>query len=133
MVAVDKNLTLIELHTLSWHNGAEKSLLEPDFNTLQALFLWAIASPRELSRLRPLQCNEIGREIWYIPGREEVQTAISRLFWSIEAFLAEEEHGGIMQAIMAVELLLPDLSDRDLLDRYLEAAVRIFEEYEFNN
>ena len=83
--------------------------------------------------LTPLQCFEMGQEIWYLPGREEVQTAIARLWWSMEAFRAGEEHGGIMQAIMAVELLLPDLSDRDLLDRYLEAAVRIFEEYEFKN
>ena len=83
--------------------------------------------------LTPLQCNKIGREIWYLPGRDEVQTSIARLWWSIEAFIAGEEHGGIMQAIMAVELLLPDLSERDLLDRYLEAAVRIFEEYELKN
>jgi hypothetical protein len=83
--------------------------------------------------LTPLQCSEIGREIWYLPEREEVQTAIARLWWSIAAFKAGEEHGGIMEAISAVELLLPDLSNRRLLDRYLEAAVRIYEEYESQN
>lgn len=38
-----------------------------------------------------------------------------------------------MEAISAVELVLPDISDRRLLDRYLEAAVRICEEYESQN
>ncbi|MHC5736107.1 hypothetical protein [Nostoc sp.] len=83
--------------------------------------------------LTPLQCNEIGREIWYLPEREEVQTAIARLWWSIAAFKVGEEHVGIMEAISTVELVLPDISDRRLLDRYLEAAVRIFEEYESQN
>ncbi len=26
-----------------------------------------------------LQCNELARKIWYLPEREEVQTAIARL------------------------------------------------------
>ncbi|MEH1852681.1 MAG: hypothetical protein V7L11_13705 [Nostoc sp.] len=77
--------------------------------------------------LTPLQCNEIGREIWYLPEREEVQTAIARLWWSIAAFKVGEEHVGIMEAISTVELVLPDISDRRLLDRYLEAAIIIFE------
>ncbi len=34
---------------------------------------------------------------------------------------------------MTVELLLPDISDRHLLDPYLEAALRISEEYESQN
>ena len=80
--------------------------------------------------LTPLQCNEIGQKIWYLPEREEVQTAIARLWWSLQAFKAGEEHGGIMEAISAVELVLPDISNRCLLERYLEAAVRICEEYE---
>ncbi|MEE3719724.1 hypothetical protein V2H45_23565 [Tumidithrix elongata RA019] len=83
--------------------------------------------------LTPLQCDEIGQEIWYLPEREEVQTAIARLWWSISAFKLEKEHGGIMEAISAVELLLPDVSNRCLLDRYLEAAVKICEEYESQN
>jgi hypothetical protein len=83
--------------------------------------------------LTPLQCSEIGREIWYLPEREEVQTAIARLWWSMGAFKAGEEHNGIMSAVMAVELLLPDLSDRRLLDRYLEAAVKLHEEYKSQN
>jgi len=80
--------------------------------------------------LTPLQCLEISGEIWYLPEREEVQTAIARTWGSIAAFKSGEEHGGIMEAISAVELLLPDISDRKLLDRYLEAAVKIYEEYE---
>ncbi|MBW4570777.1 MAG: hypothetical protein KME31_22950 [Tolypothrix carrinoi HA7290-LM1] len=87
----------------------------------------------EQNVLTPLQCNEISREIWYLPEREEVQTAIARLWWSIAAFKAGEEHGGVMEATMTVELVLPDTSNRRLLDRYLEAAVRICEEYESQN
>lgn len=34
---------------------------------------------------------------------------------------------------MAVELVLPDISDRPLLDRYLEPTVIIFEEYKSQN
>lgn len=83
--------------------------------------------------LTPLQCSEIGKEIWYLPEREEVQTAIARLWWSIAAFKSGDEHIGIMEAISPVEVLLPDTSDRNLLDRYLEAAVRIYEEYESRN
>ncbi|BBD59037.1 hypothetical protein NIES2109_18160 [Nostoc sp. HK-01] len=83
--------------------------------------------------LTPQQCLEISREIWYLPDREEIQTAVARLWGSISAFKDGDEHGGIMEATMTVELLLPDLSDRLLLERYLEAAVRICEEYELQN
>ncbi|MBD2247008.1 hypothetical protein [Nostoc sp. FACHB-888] len=87
----------------------------------------------EQNVLTILQCNEIGQEIWYLPEREEVQTAIARLWWSIAAFKAGEEHGGIMEITAAVELLLPDISDRRLLDRYLDVALRIWEKYESQN
>ena len=87
----------------------------------------------EQNVLTPLQCNEISREVWYLPEREEIQTAIARLWGSISAFKDGEEHGGIMEATMAVELLLPDTPNRPLLDRYLEAALRICEEYESQN
>lgn len=78
----------------------------------------------------PLQCDEISREIWYLPEREEIQTAIARLWGSISAFKDGEEHGGVMEITMAVELVLPDISDHRLLDRYLETAIKISEEYE---
>lgn len=87
----------------------------------------------EQNVLTPLQSNEIGQKIWYLPEREEVQTAIARLWWSIQAFKAGEEHGGIMEAAMEVELVLPDISNHHLLDQYLEVALRICEEYESQN
>ncbi|MBD1896832.1 hypothetical protein [Coleofasciculus sp. FACHB-129] len=87
----------------------------------------------EQNVLTPSQCLEISREIWYLPEREEIQTAIARLWGSISAFKDGEEHGGVMETTMAVELVLPDISERRLLDRYLEAAVRICEEYESQN
>jgi hypothetical protein len=83
--------------------------------------------------LTPLQCDEISREIWYLPEREEIQTSVSRLWGAIAAFKHGEEHVGIMETTSAVELVLPDLSDRRLLDRYLEAAIRICEQCESQN
>ncbi|WP_256090992.1 hypothetical protein [Nostoc sp. KVJ20] len=83
--------------------------------------------------LTPLQCNEISREIWYLPEREEIQTAIARLWGSIAAFKDGEDCGGVIETTRAVELILPDISDRHLLDRYLEAAVIIYEKYESQN
>ncbi|MEA5604670.1 hypothetical protein [Nostoc sp. UHCC 0252] len=87
----------------------------------------------EQNVLTSSQCFEMSREIWYLPEREEIQTAIARLWGSIAAFKEGEEHGGVMETTMAVELLLPDISDLRLLERYLEAAVRIYEEYESQN
>lgn len=80
--------------------------------------------------LTPLQCDNISREIWDLPEREEIQTAIARLWGSISAFNDGEEYGGVMEITMAVELVLPDISDMCLLDQYLDAAVKIYEEYE---
>ncbi|WP_206757371.1 hypothetical protein [Nostoc sp. FACHB-280] len=68
-----------------------------------------------------------------MPEREEIQTAIARLWWSIEAFKNEAEHLGIMETTAAVELVLPDISDYHLLFQYLEAAVRIYEKYKSQN
>jgi hypothetical protein len=91
----------------------------------------------EQNVLTPSQCLEISGEIWYLPEREEIQTAIARLWGSISAFKDGEEdgevHGGVMETTAAVELVLPDISDHHLLDRYLEAAVRICEEYSSQN
>ncbi|MDF2386501.1 hypothetical protein JMG10_33865 [Nostoc ellipsosporum NOK] len=87
----------------------------------------------EQNVLTSSQCLEICREIWYLPDREEIQTAIARLWGSIAAFKDGEEVGGIVETTMAVELVLPDISDSRLLNRYLEAAVRICEEYESQN
>lgn len=91
----------------------------------------------EQNVLTPSQCLEISREIWYLPKREEIQTAIARLWGSISCFKYAEEdgevHGGVMETTAAVELILPDISDHHLLDQYLEAAVIICEEYESPN
>ncbi len=87
----------------------------------------------EQNVLTSLQCHEIGLEIWYLPEREDIQTAISRLWWSISAFKDGDEYVGIMETTRSVELVLPDISDHRLLDQYLEAALRIYEEYESQN
>ncbi|MBW4505499.1 MAG: hypothetical protein KME64_03150 [Scytonematopsis contorta HA4267-MV1] len=87
----------------------------------------------EQNVLTPLQCMEIAKELWYSPEREDIQTAVARLWWSIAAFKDGEEDEGAIEATMTVELVLPDISNRSLLDRYLEAALRIYEEYELQN
>lgn len=79
------------------------------------------------------QCNKISREIWYLPEREDMQNAIARLLWYISAFQEGKEHLGIMETTVAVELVLPEISHGRLLNRCLEAAVRICEEYESQN
>jgi hypothetical protein len=90
----------------------------------------AIEEPNVLTSL---QCVEISKELWYSPEREDIQTAVARLWWSIAAFKDGEEDEGTIEATMTVELVLPDISNRSLLDRYLEAALRIYEEYESQN
>jgi hypothetical protein len=90
----------------------------------------AIEEPNVLTSL---QCVEISKELWYSPEREDIQTAVARLWWSIAAFKDGEEDEGAIEATMTVELVLPDISNRSLLDRYLEAALRIYEEYESQN
>lgn len=74
-------------------------------------------------------CNKIGQEIWYLPARDEIQTSIARLWWSIASFKSQEEKLGIMECMSAVELLLPDVSNQLLLERYLEAALNIYKIY----
>ena len=106
---------------------------EVNLNKLCLLNKYIQQAMEEPNVLTPLQCDEIGREIWYLPERDDIQTAIARLWWSISCFKDGKEHHGIMEAISAVELLLPDTSNRSLLDRYLEAAVIICEAYESQN
>ncbi|MGB3694447.1 MAG: hypothetical protein WBG70_22840 [Spirulinaceae cyanobacterium] len=79
------------------------------------------------------QCREISREIWYLPGREEIQTAVSQLWGAISEFKYGEEQVGAMYSSASVELALPNESDYDLLEQYLESAVRICDEYQSQN
>lgn len=102
-------------------------------NKLSQLNKYIQQAMDEQNVLTPLLCDEISQEIWYLPEKEEIQTAIARLWGAIAAFKDGEEHGGVMETTRAVELVLPDISNRPLLDQYLEAAVRICEEYESQN
>lgn len=76
------------------------------------------------------QCVEISREIWYLSEREDLQTAVAQLWGSISFKYGDEEGKYRARDIaMVVELLLPDVSNRSLLDKYLSTAQRIYEEY----
>ena len=79
------------------------------------------------------QYDENARKIWDLPERDEIKTAIARLWWAIAAFKAGEERDGIMETTMAVELVLSDTSNHRLLNQYLETAVRICEEHKSKN
>jgi hypothetical protein len=76
-------------------------------------------------------CKKIGMEIWNSSGREEIQVAISRLWSSISEFKdGRYIDSGIFYASVSVELLLPDnISDRQLLNRYLDTALLIDEKF----
>ncbi|MEL6461795.1 MAG: hypothetical protein AAFQ91_26780 [Cyanobacteria bacterium J06621_15] len=81
--------------------------------------------------LTSLECGEIAKKLWYSPEREDAQTAIARIWWSIQAFKDGHEIDGVIEVEMAVELSLPDTENQLLLDRYLESALRIYRDYEF--
>ena len=83
--------------------------------------------------LTSCECGEIAKKLWYSPEREDAQTAIARIWWSIQAFKDGEEIGGVIEVEMAVELSLPDTENQLLLDRYLKIAHRIYREYELKN
>lgn len=102
-------------------------------NNLCKLHKYIHKAKEEQNILTPLQCDEIAKELWYSPERDDYQTAIARLWWSIYAFKNEDEYGGIMEAVSAVELLLFDTYNQHVLDKFLEAAIRICEEYELQN
>jgi hypothetical protein len=79
------------------------------------------------------QCDETARKIWYLPERDNVQTAVARLWWILWHYKMGRDHFVVMETTMAIMLLLPEKSSHLLLDRYLEAAVRIYEEYNLAN
>ena len=83
--------------------------------------------------LTSCECDEIAKKLWYSPEREDAQTAIARIWWSIQAFKDGEEIGGVIEVDMAVELSLPDTENQLLLDRYLKIAHRRFREYVLKN
>ena len=98
-------------------------------NKLSQLNRYIQAAIDSQNILSSLESDEVIREIWYISERDDFQTAVSRLWGAISAFKNGEEHGGIMEVTMSIELLLPDICDHGLLDQYLEAAVEICNEY----
>lgn len=79
------------------------------------------------------KCSEIARKLWYSPEREDAQTAVAQIWWSIQCFKDGREIDGVIGVEMAVGLSLPDISNRSLLDRYLEIALRIYREYQQQN
>ncbi|MBW4603134.1 MAG: hypothetical protein KME29_27140 [Calothrix sp. FI2-JRJ7] len=99
-------------------------------NKLSQLGKYIQQAIEEQDTLSAVQCGEIGTEIWYWgTQRDDFQTALARLWWSISAFKDGEELSGITEAESTVELLF-DTLNRGLVEQFLEAALRICEEYE---
>lgn len=80
-----------------------------------------------LNALSSCETKDICREIWYHSDRDEIQTSLSRLWGAIAACKDGDERGGIAELNMAVELLLPDLNNNKLLEKYVESALMIYE------
>ncbi|MGB3755340.1 MAG: hypothetical protein WBA07_03085 [Rivularia sp. (in: cyanobacteria)] len=57
------------------------------------------------------ECGEIAKKLWYSPQREDAQTAIARIWWSIQFFKDGEELDGAIEIEMAVALVLPDIKN----------------------
>jgi hypothetical protein len=96
----------------------------PKFNELSKYVQQILDSENNLTSL---QCTEIGRTIWDLPERDNIQIAIARLWWVLSACKLGHDRAAIMETNSAITLLLPNLSDLDLFDNYLKAAITIYE------
>ncbi|MDJ0725994.1 MAG: hypothetical protein QNJ38_12850 [Prochloraceae cyanobacterium] len=78
------------------------------------------------------QYKEIGLKIWYMMGRDNAQTAVSRLWWAIAEFKLGEDDHGMRDLGASVDLLLFDRDrfDFERFDRYMTEAVKIYQQYE---
>ena len=83
--------------------------------------------------LTDLECDQIGRKVWDLPGgRNNVQNSIALLWWLLGRY-KRNENPSILETNAMVTLLLPDVFNRNFLERYLEVAGKIYEEYELKN
>ncbi|AFY57253.1 hypothetical protein Riv7116_4842 [Rivularia sp. PCC 7116] len=96
-------------------------------------FLQQIVEELNKSNLTSDECRKIYQEVWYSPWREDAQTAVTHLWWSIANFKDGEESEAARGAGIAVEVILPDTKNHLLLDRYLEIALRIYKKYQPQN
>jgi hypothetical protein len=87
-------------------------------------------------KLTALQCQKISQEIWYLPERDNIQISLSHL-WSLLSSKKLGYNGSkITQANLAVTKLIPEAfndnlcSRSDLFNKYLDAALEIYEEYQ---
>ena len=94
-------------------------------------YLQQIVEELNQNTLNSLDCYEIYMKIWYSPEREDAQTAVTLLWWSIANFKDGNESSGARDAGAAVEVILPDITNSPLLDKYLEVAQRIYQEHQF--
>ncbi|MBV6626089.1 MAG: hypothetical protein KI793_24670 [Rivularia sp. (in: Bacteria)] len=109
--------------------------VECESNNFAKLEKYLQQATEELNQnaLTSCECTQIAKRLWYSSQREDAQTAIARIWWSIQAFKDGEEIGGVTEVEMAVELSLPDGDNHLLLDRYLKIAQRIYRKYEASN
>jgi len=96
-------------------------------------FLQQIVEELNQNNLTSDKCREICKEVWYSPWREDAQTAVTHLWWSMANFKDGEEIEAAKSAGVAVEVVLPDEKNHLLLDRYLKIAQRILTEHQSQN
>ena len=96
-------------------------------------YLTRILEELNQNNLNRDECREIYKEVWYSPWREDAQTAVTHLWWSIANFKDGEEIEAAKSAGIAVEVVLPDVKNHLLLDRYLNIAQRILTEHQSQN
>ena len=109
--------------------------LEYELNNFSKLEKYLQQAMEELNKnaLTSWECGEIAKKLWYSPEREDAQTAIARIWWSIQCFKDGHEIDGVSEVEMAAELSLPDTENQLLLNRYLEIALRIYLDYQLQN
>ena len=103
-------------------------LSEFENSKCQELELYLIEALNSWDSYTSSECIAIGRKIWYLKGsRDEVQTSLSHL-WAVVRDCKENDVS-IWNVCSVVSLLLPKLSNRYLLNRYLKAATIVYQNY----
>lgn len=104
-------------HLLAESGSAHRDQLQCDFDRLMA---WAQQLP-----IAPLSRNEMSRAIWYRPGRDAAQTALSHLYASYEAY-QRGETGYTHTASVAINSFLWDCEWAERRDALFDVAAEVF-------
>lgn len=101
----------------------------PHFTKLEDYIQQALDSQNLLTCLEYYE--EMARKIWYSPDREEIQTAVSRLWWAIGLLKEGRDyhHRAIQETSAAINLALGDENNIELRNQFIEEATKIYDRY----